>query len=379
VDEIIHLANDETDALFGLEALARPSLDPIFWRAERLGTPSAWWQHVPFAHWIVCAFRPQLLVELGTHAGVSYCAFCQAVVRANLDTRCYAIDTWLGDAHTGFYGEDVFADLRGFHDHRYASFSTLLRGSFDDALSHFADGTVDLLHIDGLHTYEAVRHDFESWRPKLSERGIVMLHDTNERSGDFGVWRLFNELREQFPSFEFLHGHGLGVLAVGNNMDPAIAALCELRDPLSVARVRTRFAVTGERWSSETRESVLAQDLDRRAAQARGLEERVREHERMTKDDGQAREHMANRIDAARRDVYAANLRAEQALRERDAILAERNAILSSTTWRATWALRMAGDRLPVGLRRALQGGAKITWWSLTFQLPRRLRERGWL
>jgi hypothetical protein len=66
-------------------------------------------------------------------------------------------------------------------------------------------------------------------------------------------------------------------------------------------------------------------------------------------------------------------------LRERDAILAERNAILSSTTWRATWALRMAGDRLPVGLRRALHGGAKITWWSLTFQLPRRLRERGWL
>jgi hypothetical protein len=224
-----------------------------------------------------------LLVELGTHGGVSFSAFCQAVARANLDTRCYAIDTWLGDAHTGFCGEDIFADRSRLHDQRYASFSTPLR-SFDDALSQFVDGTVDLLHIDGLQTYEAVRHDFESWRPKLSERGIVMFHDTNERSGDFGVWRLFNELREQFPSFEFLHGHGLGVLAVGNNMDPTISALCELSDPLSVARVRARFAVTGERWSSETRERLLAQELDRCVGQARGLEERMREHERMTKD-----------------------------------------------------------------------------------------------
>jgi Methyltransferase domain len=402
VDEIIHLANDAADAVYGLDALAQPSLDPIFWRAERLGTPSAWWQHVPFAHWIVTVFRPQLLVELGTQAGVSYSAFCQAVVRANLETRCYAVDTWLGDAHAGFYGEDVFEDLSRFHDPRYASFSTLLRSTFDEALSHFSDGTVDLLHIDGLHTYEAARHDFESWRPKISARGIVMFHDTNERAGDFGVWRLWNELRQQFPGFEFLHGHGLGVLAVGNNMDPAISALCELSDPASVARVRGRFAVSGERWSSETRERLLAQDLDKRAAEARGWEARAREqaqaHEQMIKKNAlareqiekesahareqiekvsaHAREQMANRIDAARRDVYEANLRAEKALAEHDAILRERNAILFSTTWRATWPLRVAGERTPAWLRRAVRAGAKIGWWSLTLQLPRKLRER---
>ncbi len=71
-----------------LTALTDPSLDPLFWRAERLGSPSAWWQHVPFAHWVVCAAAPRVLVELGTHTGVSYAAFCQAVARAGNALPC---------------------------------------------------------------------------------------------------------------------------------------------------------------------------------------------------------------------------------------------------------------------------------------------------
>src|SRR5208337_400414 len=211
-----------------LESLLADELAPLFWPAERLGTASAWWQHVPFAHWLVCVSQPRLLVELGSHGGVSYAALCNAVRRVDIDARCFAVDTWQGDEQAGFYDESVFESLRHFHDVRFAAFSQLLRCTFDEARERFEDGSIDLLHVDGLHTYTAVRHDFENWRARLSNRAIVLFHDTNERQGGFGVWRLWAESRQQYPSFEFLHGHGLGVLCVGAQAADAVRRLCEL-------------------------------------------------------------------------------------------------------------------------------------------------------
>ena len=161
-----------------LGALTDPSLDPLFWHPARSGVDSAWYGHVPFAHWIVGAHRPASIVELGAHNGVSYAAFCEAVLRGRLDARALAVDTWRGDEHAGFYDDRVFTDLQHFHDQRYSAFSTLLRATFDDALKFVPDGSVDLLHIDGRHLFEDVSHDFATWQAKLSPRAVVLFHDT---------------------------------------------------------------------------------------------------------------------------------------------------------------------------------------------------------
>ena len=201
---------------------------------------SAWYGHVPFAHWLVGATRPRVVVELGTHNGVSYAAFCEAALRLRLHVRCFAVDTWQGDEHAGHYDESVYRDFRDFHDPRYGDFSTLIRTRFDDAVLAFADGTVDLLHIDGTHTYEAARHDFDTWLPKLSEQGVVLFHDIAEHAPGFGVAQLWAELEQSHPSFAFYHSHGLGVLAIGSSVAPVVDALCALPEA-DAATVRARF------------------------------------------------------------------------------------------------------------------------------------------
>ncbi len=258
-----------------LGAIADPLLEPLFYRPSRLGPDSAWYGHLPFANWIMRAARPRLFVELGTHAGISYAGFCDAVLSCHLPTRCVAVDTWAGDEHAGFYGAAVFDDFSRFHDQRYGSFSRLLRCRFDQALDTLPDGAIDLLHIDGRHRLDDITEDFESWLPKLSPRAVVLLHDTNMRERDFGVWRFWDRQRTLYPSFEFLHAHGLGVLAVGEQAPEAVLALCRLSSmeasgdmpPETTGLLRERFALAGERWEKEYALTLRDQHIARLATE----------------------------------------------------------------------------------------------------------------
>ena len=86
--------------------------------------------------------------------------------------------------------------------------------------------------------------------PKTISRAVVLFHDTNERRDDFGVWRLWQQLKADFPSFEFVHGHGLGVIGVGENLSAPIRALFDAsaRDDQQVV-VRGLFPPAEERYS----------------------------------------------------------------------------------------------------------------------------------
>ncbi|PYI49685.1 MAG: hypothetical protein DMF10_00900 [Verrucomicrobia bacterium] len=205
-----------------------------------------WVEHIPLGMFLVDVLRPRVLVELGTFSGVSFCAFCQAVKELGTGTRCYAVDTWQGDPHNGYYGPEVLRELKSHHDPLYGGFSCLIQSTFDEALSHFENGSIDLLHIDGFHAYEAVRRDFENWLPKMSDRGVMLFHDINVRELDFGVWKLWEEVKPRYPHFEATWGQGLGLLAVGNQQPDLLRSLCNSPEG-KLTEVRDFFCQLGLR------------------------------------------------------------------------------------------------------------------------------------
>ena len=221
----------------------------------------AWHEHIPFVKVLIQLLRPKTFVELGVHKGDSYLAICEAASALGLETACFGVDTWQGDEHAGLYDSAVLDALRAYHDPLYGRFSRLVQSTFDAAATNFADASIDLLHIDGLHTYDAVRHDWELWKPKVNPNGIVLFHDTNVRERDFGVWRLWEELRNSHRHFEFLHGHGLGVLALGAEIPNELSAFltCAEKQP---QRIRDYFFALGNRITLQAKVHAKISEYD---------------------------------------------------------------------------------------------------------------------
>ena len=265
------------------------------------------------------ALRPTRVVELGTHFGCSCFAFAEAAKRLGHECTIGAIDTWEGDDHAGFYGAEVFDYVAEVARTDYPASVRLVRATFEEARAQFPDGSVDLLHIDGRHAYEDVVADYEIWRSSVRDGGIILFHDIAERENGFGVWRLWEEIAEPGRSFAFAHGHGLGVLAIGDPRSPRLTALFDA-DDATARRIRADFSRLGE-------------DVERRAWL----------------------ETLPAEVASLRDDV--ARLTGDIA--ERDRALADRAAhidqIHASTSWRITapvrWVGRLRRPRSPSPVR----------------------------
>ena len=170
----------------------------------------SWCMHLPFAYDLMRELAPKVFVELGVKQGESYFSFCQSAAENKINVRCYGVDSWRGDIQTGELDPEIQHEVAEYN-WQYSSFSELKAMLFAEALGDFPDATIDLLHIDGTHTYDDVKADFESWLPKLSPNGIILLHDVMLRDRGFGVWKLWEEIAREDNSFLFEFGYGLGV------------------------------------------------------------------------------------------------------------------------------------------------------------------------
>jgi MMP 1-O-methyltransferase len=114
-----------------------------------------------------------VIVEIGSWKGKS--TICLGLgSRAGEGVRIFAVDPHADYRH-GEFKENI--ERAGIAD-----LVTPVRGLSQDVVDDF-DEPIELLFVDGSHEEDDVRHDFETWVPKVVDGGTVAFHDTTWHPG----------------------------------------------------------------------------------------------------------------------------------------------------------------------------------------------------
>jgi predicted O-methyltransferase YrrM len=187
---------------------------------------TAWTDHVVFAQWLVNRINPKVIVDLGVDYG--YSTFSFAIPQIG---HVYGIDCFEGDCNSGIRNtlENVNESKKNLELYNI----TFIKGYFDE-IAKVWDKPIDILHIDGFHTYESVKNDYETWSKFLNDDGIILLHDTMLDDENFGIKKFFEEI--DLPKVNFTCSYGLGVISKNKEMIEEISKFFNL--PLHVSKVK---------------------------------------------------------------------------------------------------------------------------------------------
>ena len=121
-----------------------------------------------------CVPRNGQIVEIGSFTGGSTC--CLAAGSQKNTVTVHAVDTFMTENVEGQEGRDTFNDFKK-HTRPYASLIQAHRGFSHEVVDNFIQ-PIDLLFVDGDHSWEGVTRDLRCYLPKLQSPAILVMHDS---------------------------------------------------------------------------------------------------------------------------------------------------------------------------------------------------------
>lgn len=173
----------------------------------------------------VLELSPRRILEIGTARGGSLYLWIQA---ASEDATIVSIDL-PGGKFGGAYPACRIPFYQSFA--RFGQTLKLLRRDSHQAETIaevgriFCDKPIDFAFIDGDHTYEGVKADFQDYGPLVRPGGLIGFHDILPRPDlpEISVDRFWKELRDKYDYEELIGSEGsgrkigIGLIHVGDN------------------------------------------------------------------------------------------------------------------------------------------------------------------
>ncbi|MBK9332901.1 MAG: class I SAM-dependent methyltransferase [Ignavibacteria bacterium] len=150
--------------------------------------------------------KPKVIAEIGTWNGGTFYVWTRINPQAK---KIISIDLPDGD-YGGGYDEKRIKFFSEFSSDRENTSLSFIRGdSKSDSTVEMLKAvlgkdTIDFLYIDGDHTYEGIKKDFENYVRLMSADGLVGFHDINTFKDGYGVHKYWNEIKGNYKYEEFI-------------------------------------------------------------------------------------------------------------------------------------------------------------------------------
>lgn len=189
-------------------------------KADRINFSSGLGDSASLLYGLTRSMKPNVCVEIGSARGRSTC-FIGMALKDNGGGKLYAIDPHARTPWNDSQSIETFDVLtRNLKSLGLTQHVDIIRKNSTDAAKEW-HRQIDFIFIDGDHSYEGVKRDWNLFVPHVGEFGLVVFHDTmwdlqpdnNWSRADMGVPRFVEELRLQgYPLVTIARDWGISIV-----------------------------------------------------------------------------------------------------------------------------------------------------------------------